>query len=87
MKNYVSSKLKIFERQNNKQYSLLNEKLKSKFNKKKLSGKLIIPNKANYQKFKTKLNNTYLKLDINDENMSFVFELARILKNKQRKFF
>ena len=87
MKNYVSSKFKIFERQNNKQYSLLNEKLKSKFNKKKLSGKLIIPNKANYQKFKTKLNNTYLKLDINDENMSFVFELARILKINKENFF
>ena len=34
MKNYVSSKFKIFERQNNKQYSLLNEKLNQNLKKK-----------------------------------------------------
>ena len=86
MKNYINSKLKIFKYQRKNHFSFLNQKLKTHFKKKKFQGKLIIPNQKNFQKIKFSLKNSYLTSDINDENMSFVLELSKILKISQKSF-
>ena len=85
MKKYIDSKFKVFKFQKKRQYSFLNNKLKLYFKSKKGLGKLIIPNVQTYKKkIKSKINNPYLKLDINDENMSFVFALSKYLNIKEK---
>ena len=86
MKNYVNSKLKIFLNQRNDQYSLINNKFKKKFKQRKYKGKLIVPSIKNYLNLKLKIKNKYLKLDINDENMAFVFSLSKLLKISEKNF-
>ena len=86
IQNYVNSKFKIFKHQNRKQYSLINRNLKKNFKKKFFSGKLIIPNFRAYKKFKLKIKNSYLVSDINNENMSFVFTLVKLLGITDRSF-
>ncbi len=49
-------------------------------------GKLIVPKVKNYQKLKSKFNNFYLKSSINDENMSYVLELFKLLKISEKSF-
>ncbi len=87
MKNYINSKFKIFKLQNNNQYSIVNKNLRSTFKKKNLNGKLFFPNNLYYKKNKKKIKNTYLSLNINDENMSFVFTLSKILGMSEKSFF
>ena len=87
MKNYINSKFKIFKLQNNNQYSIVNKNLRSTFKKKNLNGKLFFPNNLYYKKNKKKIKNTYLSLNINDENMSFVFTLSKILGMSEKFFF
>ena len=87
MKDYENSKFKIFKLQNKNQYSLINKKLKAKFKKRNLLGKLILPRLSNYQKVKSKIKNSYLISDINNENMSFVFALIKLLGINQKSFF
>ncbi len=86
MTNYTNSKFRIFKNQKQNHYSLLNEELKSQYKKRKLSGKLIIPKFYLYKKFKAKIENKYLNLKINDENMSFVYELSKLFKISQKSF-
>jgi UDP-N-acetylmuramoylalanine--D-glutamate ligase len=86
MKNYVNSKFKIFNLQRENQYSIINKKFKKKFIKNNFSGKLIIPKLKNYIKIKPKIKNSYLKLNINDENMSNVLELSKLLKINEKSF-
>ena len=87
MKNYINSKLKIFELQKKNQYSFLNKKFKRSFKKRNFLGKLIIPNLKEYKKIKFKINNSYLKSNINNENMSFVLKLSHTLKINNESFF
>ena len=84
--NYVSSKFKIFKFQKKNQFAFINKKLIKSFKKRKFLSKLIIPSKNNYEKIKHKIKNEYLKLSINDENMSFVFAFIKILKISETKF-
>ena len=86
MSNYLSSKLKIFRLQNNKQFAIISTKLRKIFLKKKYQSKLIISKNNDYQKIKFKIKNEYLTSDINDENMSFVFTFAKLLKIKESFF-
>tara|TARA_Y100000591_G_scaffold332126_1_gene368332 strand:- start:1089 stop:1571 length:483 start_codon:yes stop_codon:yes gene_type:complete len=86
MKHYINAKFKIFEKQNKNQYSFLNQKLKSKFKKKNFLGKLIIPKTRDYLKFKSIIQNPYLKANINDENMSYAFALSKLLKITKLSF-
>ena len=86
MKNYINSKLKIFELQKKNQYSFLNKKFKKSFKKRNFLGKLIIPNLKEYKKIKFKINNSYLKSNINNENMSFVLKLSHTLKINNESF-
>ena len=84
MKNYIDSKFKIFNLQRKDQYSIINKKLRHIFLRKKFKGKLIIPQIHDYKKIKSKIKNAYLKLKINDENLSNVFILSKLLKIKKK---
>jgi len=86
VRNYTNSKLKIFLSQKKNQYALLNSKLKKLFKKKKFISKLIIPKEKNYIKIKNKINNYYLKLGINDENMIFAYTLSKLFKISEKSF-
>ena len=87
MKNYIDSKFKIFKQQKINQYAFTNSNLKKIYIKRKLHGKLIIPKINVYRKKKYKIQNSYLNLDINDENMSYVFAFSKILKINEKTLF
>lgn len=85
-KNYKNSKFKIFKNQKKNQFSLIGNNLKTEFKKRNFNGKLIIPRLKNYKKLKVKIQNSYLKLDMNDENMSYVFELVKLFGLGEKNF-
>ena len=64
-------------------YSFINKKFKNKFKNKNLLGKLIIPSVKNYEEIKPRINNNYIRSNINDENMRNVFALSKILGIKE----
>ncbi len=86
MRNYINSKFKIFERQKNNQYSFVNKNFKYEFKKRRFLGKLNIPDLDRYKKIKPNIKNSYLKLDINDENMCFVYSFVKLLKISLKSF-
>ncbi len=86
MKNYQNSKLKIFQLQSKKEYSIINSKFMKIFKRKKFLGRLIISNFKDYKKIKMKIKNNYLSSTINDENMSFVFAFSKLLNIKEKSF-
>ena len=85
--NYLNSKLKIFNLQKAKNFAIINKNLKKKFIKNKFLGKLLFPKIEDYRKIKKKINNDYLTSNINEENMSFVYTLSRLLKISEKSFF
>ncbi len=87
MKDYINSKFKIFANQNKKHFALINKNFKYLFKEKKLLGRLIVPNLKTYINLKFKLKNNYLRLNMNDENMSFVYELSKLFKISEKSFF
>ena len=84
--NYINSKFKIFKLQNKSQYGFLNKALLNNFKKRNFRNKLIIPRVQNYKKFKTKIKNSYLRSNINDENMSNVLAFSNLLKINIKSF-
>ena len=86
MKNYLNSKLKIFNHQTDNQFAIINKNFKKIFIKKNFLGKLILPNKKEYDKIKYKINNDYLTSNINEENMSFIYSFSKLLKIRQESF-
>ena len=84
--NYTNSKLKIFASQQKHQFAFTNKKLKTIFKKRNFKSQLIVPNITSYIKIKKKIKNNYFKSSINDENMSFVYALSKLLKIKQKNF-
>ncbi len=87
MRHYMNSKFKIFENQKKNQYSLLGDKFKYFFKKRKYLGNLITPKLQMYKKLKHKLKNHYLNLNINDENMAYIYEFSKLLKISNQSFF
>ena len=79
-KKYLNSKLKIFYLQKKKNFAIINKDFKKKFIENKFSGKLLFPKIKDYRKIKKRINNNYLTLNINEENMSFVYTLSKLLK-------
>ena len=78
--NYINAKFKIFKLQQKKHFSLISNKLKFDYKKRDLKGKLIIADLNKYKNFKSKIKNSYLESEINDENMSYVFTLSKIFR-------
>ena len=86
MSHYRNSKLKIFKLQQKNNFALINKKLENFFKKKKFKSKLIILREKNYLKIKNKIKNYYLKLGINDENMSFAYTFSKMIKISEKNF-
>ena len=80
IKNYLNSKLKIFEHQTKKHIAIINKDFKKIYIKKNFSGRLILPKSKIYKKIKHRIKNKYLTSNMNDENMSFVYTFAKLLK-------
>ena len=49
-----------------------------------MQGKLIVPSLNNYKKLKSNIKNSYLSLAINDENMSFIYAVSKVLGISKR---
>ncbi len=86
MKHYINSKFKLFKLQEKKNFAIVEKKYSNLFKKKKYLSKLISIKLKNYLSIKNKIKNNYLKLKINDENMSSVYELSKLLKISKRSF-
>ena len=78
MKNYKSSKFKIFSNQQKNNFAFLNnKKFINYYKKNNFKGKLIFVSTKNYNFVKKKIRNIYLKSKINHVNMSFAYKLAK----------
>lgn len=87
MSNYINSKFKIFELQNNQDFAILkNPSLINNFKKLKNKSRLKIVDLKSYKNLEKKIKNLYLRSQVNQENMSFVYEISKILKITERSF-
>ena len=86
MQHYIKSKFKIFDLQKKNNFALVNDNFKNIFKRKKYLSKLVSFKFKDYRKIKFKINNKYLKSNTNDENMNFVYALAKILKINNHSF-
>ncbi len=87
MNEYIESKLKIFSLQKKNNLALINsKKLVRMFRKNKYISKLKFISVKDYKKIKNKIKNNYLNSESNEENMSFVYALSKILKIKEKSF-
>ena len=86
MQDYIKSKFKIFDLQKKNNFALVNDNFKNIFKRKKYLSKLVSFKFKDYKKIKFKINNKYLKSSTNDENMNFVYALAKILKINNHSF-
>ncbi len=86
MQRYVLSKLKIFHLQKKNDFAIINENLKNIFKKKKYLSKLVSLKYKDYKKLRSKINNLYLRSKANEENMNFVYTLAKKLKISDHSF-
>ena len=84
---YVNSKFKIFSNQKKNNFAFLNDKtLVKKFKKNNYKSKLQIVNSKKYESIKRKIKNDYLRLDVNTENMSYIYAFSKIFKIKEKSF-
>jgi len=82
-KDYINSKFKIFSNQKSNNFAFLNNRtFIKKFKKKKYKSKLRFVEAKKYKNIKKKIRNYYLKSEANEENMSYVYALSKILKIK-----
>ncbi len=87
MDSYIESKFKIFSLQQKNNFALINnKKLLKKFKKHKYESKIKFITTNKYKKIKNKIKNKYLKSEVNEENMSFVYTLSKMLKIKEKSF-
>mgnify|MGYP001441200070 CR=1 FL=1 len=87
MNSYIQSKLKIFSLQKRENFALVNDKgLLKQFRKHKYASNLKFITSGKYKQIKNKIKNNYLSSEANEENMSFVYTLSKILKVKEKSF-
>ena len=80
-KNYVNSKFKIFSNQIKKDTAFIDDiKFLKKYKKAKYRAKLKFIKAAKYNKIKKFIKNSYLNLEVNQQNMSFVQAISKMLK-------
>ena len=88
--NYINSKFKLIKNQTKKDFALLNTNniyIKNQLKKKKFLPKIIKVNRKVTPKILENMNNPYFKTDGNKENLSFVIQIAKILKIKKKYIF
>ncbi|MDC3104462.1 UDP-N-acetylmuramoyl-L-alanine--D-glutamate ligase [Candidatus Pelagibacter bacterium] len=86
LQDYKKSKLNLFKLQTKKNFAFINNKFKKNFRAMKFESKLVPLQQKQYVKIKSKIKNLYLKSEANDENMSFVFTLAKKLRIRDKIF-
>ncbi len=86
MKHYVDSKLNIFKLQKKNDFALFNKEFLKLFKSKKFLSKITLVNSKEYISIKQRINNLYLSSNINNENMSYVYRLSKLLKIKKDSF-
>ena len=90
LKNYVKAKFKIVKNQTKKDYAILNMNnlyIKSEVKIQKFFPKLIKVYRYLDIKFLKNINNPYFYSQSNRENLSFIFEITKILKIKKINLF
>jgi len=87
VENYINSKFKAFNLQDKHCLVFLSAKsLIYRYKKKKYLGKLKTYNIKSYLRIKNRIKNDYLNLKVNDQNLSFVYEISKFLKIKKKNF-
>jgi len=82
---YVNSKFKIFSGQKKNNFAIINnKKFSEKFKREKYKSILKFANINTYKRIKNKIKNNYLNSKTNEENMSFVYTLSKILKINEK---
>ena len=82
-RNYAEAKFKIIKSQNKKNTAFIDYKnnfLLKLIKKNKIKSKVIRVNYLNYKKYFTRVNNCYFNNSSNKKNLSFVLNIAKILK-------
>ena len=90
LKNYIKAKFKLIKNQTKKDYAILNTNnfyIKKQLITQKFLPKIVKINKKINSKNLKKINNLYFMTDGNKENLSFVFEIAKIYKIKKKILF
>ncbi len=88
--NYVKSKFKLVRNQTNKDFSFLNTNnkyLKKEIKKKKINSKIINVNNKLINKNLIKIKNSYFFTEGNQQNLSFIFAIAKKFKLKKNNLF
>ena len=88
--NYINSKFKLIKNQTKKDFAFLNTNniyIKDQLKKKKFLPKIIKVNRKITPKILKDINNPYFKTDGNKENLSFVLQIAKILKIEKKYLF
>tara|TARA_B100000780_G_C21120167_1_gene453656 strand:+ start:118 stop:1425 length:1308 start_codon:yes stop_codon:yes gene_type:complete len=90
LKNYINAKFRLIKNQTKKDYAILNisnHYIKKQLVINKFLPKIIKINKYVELKVLRKINNPYFMTDGNKENLSFIFEIIKILKIKKENVF
>jgi len=90
LKNYINAKFRLIKNQTKKDYAILNisnHYIKKQLVMNKFLPKIIKINKYVELKVLRKINNPYFMTDGNKENLSFIFEIVKILKIKKENVF
>ena len=86
MKKYLESKLKIFYLQKKRDFAFINESFRNIFQKKKYLSKLVSLKFKDYKKIKFRIKNIYLRSATNDQNMNYIYTLAKLLRISDTSF-
>ena len=90
LKNYISAKFRLIKNQTKKDYAILNTKnyyIKQQVKTHKFLSKIVKVNKIIDPKILKKIDNSYFMTDGNKENLTFIFEVAKVLKLKKENLF
>ena len=90
MKSYVNAKFRLIKNQTKKEYAILNTKnyyINKKVKNQKFLSKIIKVNKQVNSKILRKIDNPYFMTNGNKENLSFIFEISKLLKIKKTNLF
>ena len=90
LKNYISAKFRLIKNQTKKDYAILNTKnyyIKQQVKTHKFLSKIVKVNKIIDPKILKKIDNSYFMTDGNKENLTFIFEIAKVLKLKKENLF
>ena len=90
LKNYISAKFRLIKNQTKKDYAILNTSnyyIKQQVKTHKFLSKIVKVNKIIDPKILKKIDNSYFMTDGNKENLTFIFEIAKVLKLKKENLF